>query len=214
LQKSTLQAQVAFFVSSLAPSRGLCNIVRIAGYLKGFAMLIDLLRTRRSIRRFKDQQVEREKLDLLLEAALRAPTSRGNTPWDFIVVTDRQRLGRLAAAKLHGSSFLKDAPLAIVVCADPARSDVWVEDAAIAATFIQLQAADLGLGSCWVQIRLRRHDENTSSQAYLAELLDLPENMMVLAVVGIGYPMERKDGHPLASLSYDRISYERFGLKG
>ena len=114
-------------------------------------MLIDLLRTRRSIRRFKDQPVEQEKLDLLLEAALRAPTSRGNTPWNFIVVTDRQRLARLAAAKVHGSGFLGNAPLAIVVCADPAKSDVWVEDAAIAATFIHLQATDLGLGRCWAR---------------------------------------------------------------
>ncbi len=177
-------------------------------------MLIDLLRTRRSIRRFKDQPVEQEKLDLLLEAALRAPTSRGNTPWNFIVVRDRQRLARLAAAKVHGSGFLDNAPLAVVVCADPARSDVWVEDAAIAATFIHLQATDLGLGSCWVQIRLRQHDENTSSQAYLADLLDLPEKIMVLAIVGIGYPMEQKDGHPPSSLNYDLISCERYGLKG
>jgi nitroreductase len=177
-------------------------------------MLIELLRTRRSIRRFKDQPVEQEKLDLLLEAALRAPTSKGNTPWHFIIVRDQEKLTRLAAAKVHGSGFLDNAPLAIVVCTDPARSDVWVEDAVIAATFIHLQATDLGLGSCWVQIRLRMYDENTSSQGYLADLLDLPESLMILTVIGIGYPQEKKDGHPLSSLNVDKISYERYGLKG
>jgi nitroreductase len=174
-------------------------------------MLIDLLRARRSIRRFTDQPVEPEKLDLLLEAALRAPSSKGNNPWEFIVVTDRERLDRLAVAKAHGAAFLQGAPLAIVVCADPAKSDVWVEDAAIATTLIHLQATDLGLGSCWVQIRLRQREDTTSSQTYLTNLLGLPEGLMVLAIVGIGYPVAAKGGHPTSSLCFNQVSYERFG---
>ena len=176
-------------------------------------MLIDLLRARRSIRRFKEQPVEREKLDLLLEAALRSPSSKGNTPWEFIVVADRERLDKLAVAKAHGATFLGNAPLAIVVCADPAKSDVWVEDAAIAATLIHLEATDLGLGSCWVQIRLRERDDKTSSQTYLTELLRLPQGLMVLAIIGIGYPIEGKSGHPSSSLCCNQISYERYGQR-
>jgi len=176
-------------------------------------MLIDLLRVRRSIRRFTDQPIEAEKLDLLLEAALRAPSSKGNTPWEFIVVTDRERLSKLAVAKAHGATFLQGAPLAIVVCADPAKSDVWVEDASIAATLIHLQATDLGLGSCWVQIRLRQREDATSSQTYLADLLGLPEGMMVLAIVGIGYPVDSKSGHPHSSLCFNQVSSERFGQR-
>lgn len=174
-------------------------------------MLIDLLRARRSIRRFTEQPVEREKLDLLLEAALRSPSSKGNNPWEFIVVTERERLDKLSIAKAHGAALLNNAPLAIVVCADPAKSDVWVEDAAIAATLIHLEATDLGLGSCWVQIRLRQREDATSSQAYLADLLDLPDGLMVLAIIGIGYPVEAKVGHPHASLRTNQVSYERFG---
>ena len=96
-------------------------------------MLIDLLRSRRSIRRFTDQPVAREQLDLLVEAAVRSFSSKGNNPWEFVVVQDRATIEGLAAAKTHGSSFLRHAPLAIAVCADPAKSDVWVEDAAIGA---------------------------------------------------------------------------------
>lgn len=176
-------------------------------------MLIDLLRARRSIRRFTDQPVEQEKLDLLLEAALRSPSSKGNNPWELIVVTDRDRLERLSVAKAHGAGFLSGAPLAIVVCADPAKSDVWVEDASIAATLIHLEATDLGLASCWVQIRLRQREDQTSSQAYLSELLGLPAGMMVLAAVGIGYPVAPKNGHPRSSLCFNQISYEQFGLR-
>ena len=177
-------------------------------------MLIDLLRARRSIRRFKDQPVEQEKLDLLLEAALRSPSSKGNNPWEFIVVTDQQRLDKLSVAKAHGATFLNNAPLAIMVCADPAKSDVWVEDAAIAATLIHLEATDLGLGSCWVQIRLREREDTTSSQTYLTDLMGLPPGMMVLAIIGIGYPMDGKNGHPNDTLCFNQLSYEQFGQRG
>ncbi len=176
-------------------------------------MLIDLLRTRRSIRRFTAQPVEQEKLDLLLEAALRSPSSKGNNPWEFIVVTDRLRLDKLSVAKTHGATFLNGAPLAIMVCADPAKSDVWVEDAAIAATLIHLEATDLGLGSCWVQIRRREREDTTSSQAYLTDLMGLPPGMMVLAIIGIGYPVETKSGHPSSSLCSRQVSYEHYGQR-
>ena len=176
-------------------------------------MLIDLLRQRRSIRRFKDQPVSQDHLDLLLEAALRSPSSKGNNPWEFIVVTDKECLGNMATAKAHGAGLLQGAPLAIVVCADPGKSDVWVEDASIAALLIHLQATDLGLGSCWVQIRLRQREDATSSQAYLADLLSLPEKMMVLAIIGIGHPVDTKNGHPSSSLCVDQISYEQFGQR-
>ncbi len=176
-------------------------------------MFIDLLRTRRSIRRFTDQPIEQEKLDLLLEAALRSPSSKGKDPWEFIVVTDKGRLEKLSVAKAHGAAFLNGAPLAIVVCADPTKSDVWVEDAAIATTLIHLQATDLGLASCWVQIRLRQREDKTSSQDYLTDVLALPEGLTVLAIVGIGYPADSAKGHPFDSLHSDKVSYEQYGQR-
>ena len=115
-------------------------------------MLIDLLRSRRSLRRFTDQPIEQEKLDLLLEAALRSPSSKGFNPWEFVVVRDKDRIQALSKAKSHGATFLAGAPLVIVVCADSSKSDVWIEDASIATLLVHLEAADLGLGSCWVQL--------------------------------------------------------------
>jgi nitroreductase len=176
-------------------------------------MLIDLLRSRRSIRRFTDQPVGKDQLDQLVEAAVRSFSSKGSNPWEFVVVQDRATLEALATAKAHGSSFLRHAPLAIAVCADPAKSDVWVEDTAIAAAILHLQAQDLGLGSCWVQIRLRDHDTATSAQDYVANLLNLPPGMMVLAIVGIGHPEATKGGHPLESLPLAQVSWEKFGQR-
>ena len=100
-------------------------------------MFISLIQKRRSIRKFQRKKVETEKVDMLVEAALRSPSSMGRNPWEFIFVTDQSLLEKLSRAKPHGSAFLKDAPLGIVVCADPETSDVWVEDASIAAIFLR-----------------------------------------------------------------------------
>ncbi len=176
-------------------------------------MLLDLLRSRRSVRKFADKPVEQEKLELLIEAILRSPSSRSLNPWQFVVVRKPQTLTDLARAKPHGASFIKNAPLAIVVCGDAEKSDVWVEDCSIAALIAHLAAADLGLGSCWVQLRLREHDAATTSDQYVKELLGLPDNLMVEAVIAIGYPAEDKPGHAGSSLLYDRLSFDRYGRK-
>ncbi len=176
-------------------------------------MLIDLLRKRRSIRRFDGRPVEEEKLGILIEAMLRSPSSRDLNPWEFVVVRDREMLSRLAQAKPHGASFVKNAPLAIVVAADPARCDVWVEDCSIVAILLHLAATDLGLGSCWVQIRLREHEAGRMAQDYVADLLGLKAGMVVEAVIAIGYPAEELPGHPRSSLLDEKVSFERYGRK-
>lgn len=170
-------------------------------------MFLELLKARRSIRQFMEKPVEKEKIDQLVEAMLRSPSSRGLNPWEFTVVTQRERIGALAGAKAHGSAFLKNAPLAIVVCADPTRCDVWVEDCSIAALIIHLAATDLGLGSCWIQIRLRDHDDTMSAEAYVKKALGLGENLMVEAIIAIGYPKEEKPSHPTSFLPFDKVRY-------
>jgi nitroreductase len=177
-------------------------------------MFIDLLRTRRSIRKFQDKPVEKEKIDLLIESMLRSPSSRGLNPWEFVVVSDPQTLSDLSIAKAHGASFIENAPLAIVVCGYPAKSDVWVEDCSIAALILHLAATDLGLGSCWIQLRKREHDAQTTSEEYVKKLLGLGENMAVEAVIAIGYGKEDKPGHSHSSLPYEKVSYEKYGQKG
>lgn len=174
-------------------------------------MFLSLVQKRRSIRQYLEKPVEKEKIELLIEAALRSPSSRGFNPWEFIVVTDRGLLEKLSKAKTHGASFLKNAPLGIVVCADPEKCDVWIEDASIASIFLHLAAESLGLGSCWIQIRMRMHDQTKTSQEYVQKLLNIPENLNVESMIAIGYPAESKPPHRKENLQYAKVFYNEYG---
>jgi nitroreductase len=172
--------------------------------------MLEILQKRRSVRLFQNRLVEAEKIDTLTEALLRSPSSRGRNPWEFVVVTDPATLQRLAKSKAHGSEFLSKAPLAVAVCADPRKCDVWVEDCAIAAIILQLTAESLGLVSCWAQIRLRDHADGRSAENYVQETLNLPDGYVVASIIGIGYPEQRPQPHPKESLAYEKIHRERY----
>jgi len=173
--------------------------------------MLDLLMTRRSIRKYKSIEIEDEKIDLILKAALLSPSSRGICPWEFIVITDKTELNELSRCKQGGSDFLKDSSLGIVVLADADKSDVWIEDTSIASIIIQLEAQDLGLGSCWIQIRDRMHDENTTAEDYIRKLLLIPHNMRVESIISIGYPDENKSGHNEDELKYEKVHISKYG---
>ncbi len=170
----------------------------------------EVLRKRRSVRRFQNRPVPRELVEKLLEAAFLSPSSFNKRPWHFIVVDEREKLKALSKAKL-GASGLATAPLAVVVTADESRSDVWIEDASIAAEHIQLAAFDLGLSSFWVQIRNRMHDESKTAEDYVRELLAIPENYRVLCIIGVGYPAEKKPPHGDGVVEWEKVSLNRFG---
>lgn len=172
---------------------------------------MSLIQQRRSIRKYSDRVIETEKIDLIVEAALRAPSSRGFNPWRFIVINDPKLLSELSRSKPHGASFLKNAGLGIVVCADTARTDVWVEDASIASIYLHLVATSLGLGSCWIQIRKRMHDDNISASDYICKLLEIPDGIAVEAIIAMGYPAEEKKPHPPAYLQYEKAFINRYG---
>jgi len=174
-------------------------------------MFLSLAQKRRSIRRYLDRPVESEKIDTLIEIALRSPSSRGFNPWEFIVVSNQDLLEKLSKAKPHGASFLNNAPLGIVVCADPAKCDVWVEDASIASVLIHFAAESLGLGSCWIQIRKRMYNDTKTSQEYVCELLEIPRHLNVQSIIAIGYPAEQKPPHRKEELQYEKVYFDLHG---
>jgi nitroreductase len=167
--------------------------------------MLSLLQKRRSIRRYRPDRIEEHIIDTLKEAVLRSPSSRGIKPWEFIFVDDPDLLVKLSEAKQHGSSFLKYAVLGVVVCGDERRSDVWVEDCSIASIILQLVAQSLGLGTCWIQIRNRKHNDSTTSEQYIRQVLNLPEHVKVESIISIGYPDEVKKPRPTSSLEYHKI---------
>ena len=115
----------------------------------------ELIKARRSMRKFTEEELTQEQVVTLMKAALMAPTSKRSNAWQFIVVDEKDKLKELSYCKEQASQFIADAALAVVVVADPLASDVWIEDASIASIYLQLQAEDMGLGSCWVQVRER-----------------------------------------------------------
>lgn len=173
-------------------------------------MLYDLLKSRRSIRKFQSKEVEKEKIDTILNSALLAPSSRSRRPWEFIAVTDKEMLKKLSATREHASSFIADAPLGIVVISDPSSCDVWIEDASIASIIIQLSAQSLGLGSCWIQVRERFHSDNVKAEDYIKEVLGIPAKYSVECMIAIGYPAEEKRAYSEDELLYDKLHFERF----
>ncbi|MBQ0022165.1 MAG: nitroreductase family protein [Prevotellaceae bacterium] len=153
----------------------------------------ELVQKRRSVRKFTDQDIAAEDLQTILRAALMSPTSKGTRAWHFIVVDDKEMLEKISLCRPMGSQFVAGAKVAIVVLGDREATDVWCEDASLAAVTMQYQATDLGLGSCWCQVRNRYMENGEPSDNILRYLLGYPEDLSAECVIGIGYPaIERK----------------------
>ena len=153
----------------------------------------ELIKRRRSMRKFTEEKLTQDEVVAILKAGLMSASSKRSNCWRFIAVDDKELLEKLSHCKEAGADFIKDAAVAVVVAADPLASDVWIEDASVASVMIQLQAEDLGLGSCWVQVRERYTADGIPANEYIHELLGLPLPLQVLSVIAIGHKgMERK----------------------
>lgn len=174
----------------------------------------DLIKNRRSMRKFTGEELTQDEVVALMKAALVSPSSKRTNCWQFVLVDDKELLKDLAHCKEAGSAFLADAALAVVVVADPLVSDVWVEDASIASLMVQLQAEDLGLGSCWVQVRERFTATGMPSNEFVHGLLDLPLQLQVLSIIAVGHKgMERKPFDE-AHLQWEKIHINKYGGQG
>ena len=171
---------------------------------------IDLLKNRRSIRKYEERPIDETIVHQITTAALMSPAGKRLNPWEFIVVQDRVTLQKLSEARPAGSQLLAHSPLGIVVIADKERSDTWQEDASIAAHNIQLTATDLGLGACWVQILRRERDEQETAETYVKRWLNIPERYAVLCIVSIGYKNEERKPYDLEKLDYTKIHQEQY----
>ena len=179
--------------------------------LEELTMFLPLLTKRRSTRKYKRQEIEKVKIEKLIKAVLLSPSSKDLRPCEFIFINDKTLLEKLSHSKPHGSAFLANAPLGIVVIADSNISDVWIEDSSIATTFIMLAAEAFNLGSCWIQIRERKYSGTVSSEEFVRNVLSIPDNRKVLSIVGIGYPDESKSPKDEKDLQYNKIFLNQYG---
>ena len=165
----------------------------------------DLLINRRSIRKYTDEPVNPDDVRLILEAGLMAPSSKSGRSWQFVVVEDKEMLERLGNCKPSYATSIANAPIAVVVVADMTKSEAWIEDASVAAAFMLLQATDLGLGACWVEVRDRYRADGEPSEEYVREALGIPEDFCVLAVVSIGHKNEERRPIDTAKLQWEKV---------
>ncbi len=161
--------------------------------------LTDILKKRRSVRKFDGRAVPREVVEGLLKGALTAPSSKNVRSTRFMVVDRPDTLERISRMRDFGSSFLAGVPCAVVVAGLATDTDLWVDNAAIAAAFLQLAAVEAGLGSCWVHVngRPQRRDEpnGATAEEQLREFLPLPAEWRPLCVIALGYPADEPKPH-------------------
>ncbi len=145
---------------------------------------------RRSIRRYTNKIVSDELLEQILKAGMAAPSAGNQQPWHFVVIDDREILNEIP--KVHPySNMLKEASHAIVVCGDTSRQryeGFWVQDCSAATQNMLLMATELGLGSVWLGVYPNKERVNA-----IKELLNMPENVIPLCIVSVGYPAETKE---------------------
>jgi nitroreductase len=172
--------------------------------------LHQLLIERHSIRRYTDRKVSAEDVKTILQAALLAPTSKSARPWQFVVVEDKEKLNTLAGCKPIAAHAIRGAAFAVVVMADPGKSDMFIEDCAIAAQFMQLQAADLGIGSCWIQVRNRFNADGEPSETLVQQTLGIPEYLKVECIMSFGYPDENRRPVDESKLKWEKVHIEQW----
>lgn len=164
--------------------------------------MIQPILARRSIRTYTDEPVTEEEIARLLEAGMAAPSASNKKPWHFVVVTDRQTLDKLSEYGSHWQ-MLREAPLSIVVCGDPAISEkYWVQDCSAATENILIAVSIMGLGAVWLGCYPRRERVEPTK-----ELLGIPDPVEPLAVLSIGHPAEEKE----ARTQYDEARVHRGG---
>ena len=154
----------------------------------------EVISKRKSVRKFSDTPVERDMLDAIVAIARTAPSSRGSKSSEFLIIEDKDTIEALSQMRESGSGFMKGAKAVIVVLGDESKTDLWVDNCAISATFIQLAVTAAELGSCWVHIngrpRYKAHPEGPYAEEYVRELLRVKDGLRSYCAIAIGYPAE------------------------
>ena len=170
--------------------------------------VLDAIRVRRSHRSFvPDAELEEWQVENLIKAALWAPSAMHYDVCNLILVKDKETRRRLSRATPY-ALMIENASLAAVLVANPDESDWWVEDCSAAAENILIEAADMGLGACWVQVR--EISQELSPEDAVRNILDIPEDYRVLCMIAIGVPKKEKKTHTEDEMDRGRVHMERF----
>lgn len=173
--------------------------------------MLELLKQRRSIRKYKNKPIEKEKLDIIVKSALTSPTGHNKRAWNLIIVQDKDILDKLSKSRGLHSKFIKDAAAGFIICIDPNRAVTWREDMTIMGIIIQLSGQSLGLGSCWIETIDSIADDGSNMESNVKKILNIPDNYRVLSMISMGYPEEEKKSHNEDKFKYDSVFTNSFG---
>lgn len=155
---------------------------------------LEVIEKRHSVRKYADTPVEREVLDAIVRIAQTAPSSRNSHSSSFVIVEDKDTLEALSQMRDYGSTLIAGAQAAILVLGDTSKTDLWVDNCAISATFLQLAVTSMDLASCWVHIngrpRLKAEPEGQTAVEYVTDLLGIKDGLVPYCAIAIGYPAE------------------------
>lgn len=165
---------------------------------------------RRSVRKYTNEKLTPEETMMILEAGLLSPTSKNKHSWSFIAVEDKSMLKLLSVCKPQSAAFIADAALAIVVAGNPLLTEAYIEDASIAAINMQMQAEELGIGSCWVQVRERNYTETITSGQYINDILDIPMPLEVIAVIAFGKKEKERTPADIKNLKWENVHIGKY----
>jgi len=173
--------------------------------------LLTTMQKRRSVRKYNTEPVTEKELNDIISAALLAPNGKGLRPWEFVVVREKDTLRELMNCRKGGAKMLETANVAIAVYSDSDKTDTYTEDSSIAMTHMLLEAADLGLGAVWLQIRLRPSNvEGVTAEEFVNARLNPPKNMQVEALLVLGHIDEQPKAHELPSFPSDKVHNEKW----
>lgn len=172
--------------------------------------LLEIMRHRRSVRKYTGEKIDEEKLEQILAAALLAPSGRAIRPWEFVVVREKETLANMSKAREHGAEMLTGADCAVIVFGDETKTDVWTEDCCNAMAHMYLMASNLGVGCCWIQGRLRKTADGTMTEDYIRNLLGVPSHYRLEAIMSLGVPAELPQPYQTDKLPWDKIHRETF----
>lgn len=172
--------------------------------------LLQIMMNRRSVRKYNDTMVSDEQLEKVLQAGLLSASGRGKQPWEFIAVTDKEILEKLSHCRNGSAKMLEGAGAAIVVVGNPEYADTWIEDCSIVMTNMHLMADHIGLGSCWIQGRMRDSELGNSTDEYVRNILNYPPQFSLEAILSIGCIDEHPQAKTLEDLPYNKVHYNKF----
>lgn len=168
--------------------------------------LMDVFLNRRSTRKFNGEKITKDELDRILQAGLLAPTSMNRKPCNFMVVENREILTKLSKAKDHGAELIDGADKAIVVLVDTLIADTWCEDSSIALTYMHLMATELGVGSCWVQIHLRKKD-GVYAEEVVRDILKVDDHYRISGILALGHSDDIPKPHSLEDIDKTKVHF-------